>query len=314
MRTRVTRLARTAKVIGATGLVGLTATGCSVDEVLRFGWPTGITPQAERMRELWTWSTVAALVVGVLMWGLMLWPVVFHRKKSDELPRQTQYNLPLEVIYTGIPFVIILVLFYYAVGAQNFIDEQEAEPDVAVEVVGFQWNWEFRYPDERTSDGEVVSTVGSSEVIPLLVLPTERVIEYRISAKDVLHSFFVPEFLFKRDMFPRPEKNNTDNVFQNTIDRPGAFVGRCAELCGTYHAMMNFEVRALEPDLYDRYIELRRTTNPATAVPYTAGEALAELDCGELCTPTAITTRPFDTRRDANTFTGGSAGAAGGGN
>ena len=312
VRTRVTRLA---KVVGLTGLVGLTATGCSVDEVLRFGWPTGITPQAERMRELWTWSTVAALVVGVLMWGLMLWPVVFHRKKSDEMPRQTQYNLPLELIYTGVPFVIILVLFYFAVGAQDFVND-ETEADVSVDVVAFQWNWEFRYPDEQNQQGQPVSTVGSSEVIPLLVVPTQRVVEYRISSKDVLHSFFVPDFLFKRDMFPRPEKNNSDNVFQNVIDRPGAFVGRCAELCGTYHAMMNFEVRALEPDLFDDYLDLRKRTNLSTGAPYSAGEALAELDCGELCTPTAITTRPFDTRRDANSFTGGSAdsGAGSGGN
>ena len=300
-----TWVTRPAKVAGLTGLVSLAATGCSVDEVLRFGWPTGISPQAERMRELWTWSTVAALVVGLLVLLLILWPVMFHRKRSDEMPKQTQYNLPLELIYTGIPFIIILVLFYYAVGAQNYVNHNQAEADVKVEVISFQWNWEFRYPDAQTQQGQTVSTVGSSEVIPLLVVPTQRLVEYRISSKDVLHSFFVPDFLFKRDAFPRPEKNNTRNVFQNTIDRPGAFVGRCAELCGSYHAVMNFEVRALEPDLFDDYLDLRQRINLGTGAPYTAGEALAELDCGELCTPTAITTRPFDTRRDASSFTGG---------
>jgi len=302
LRTRVTRLARMA---GMTGLVGLAATGCSADEVLRFGWPTGVTPQAERMRELWTWSALAALIVGVLMWTLMLWPVVFHRKRSDEMPHQTQYNLPLEMIYTGIPFVIILVLFYYAVGAQNYVNHNEAKADVKVDVVSFQWNWEFRYPDAQTQQGETVSTVGSSEVIPLLVVPAQRRLEFQISSKDVLHSFFVPDFLFKRDSFPRPDKNSTKNVFQTTIDRPGAFVGRCAELCGAYHSMMNFEVRALPPDLFDDYLDLRKRTNLTTGAPYTAGEALAELDCGELCTPTAIKTRPFDTRRDTSSFTGG---------
>lgn len=304
VRTRVTRLA---KVTGLTGLVSLAATGCSVEEVLRFGWPTGVTPQAERMRELWTWSAIAALVVGALVWGLMLWPVVFHRKRPGsgaELPKQTQYNLPLELIYTGVPFIIILVLFYFTVGTQDFVND-ETEADLAVDVVSFQWNWEFRYPEEQTQQGQPISTLGSSEVVPLLVVPAERVVEYRISSRDVLHSFFVPDWLFKRDTFPRPEKNSSDNVFQNVIDRPGAFVGRCAELCGTYHAMMNFEVRALPPDLFDDYLGIRKRTNLATGLPYTAGEALAELDCGELCTPTAITTLPFDTRRDASTFTGG---------
>lgn len=302
MRTRVTRLA---KVAGLTGLVGLAATGCTVDDVLRFGWPQGITPQAERMRELWTWSVVAALAVGVLMWVLMLWPVIFHRKRSDEMPKQTQYNLPLELIYTGIPFLIILVLFFFTFGTQNYVNANRSDPDVKVDVVAFQWNWEFSYPDVQNQQGQAVSTVGSSEVIPLLVVPAERLVEYRVSSKDVVHSFFVPDFLFKRDVFPRPEKNNSVNVFQNTIDRPGAFIGRCAELCGTYHSMMNFEVRALPPDLFDDYLELRKRTNLGTGLPYSAGEALAELDCGELCVPTAVTTQPFDTRRDASSFTGG---------
>lgn len=301
VRTRVTRLA---KVTGLAGLVSLTATGCSVHDALSFGWPTGITPQAERMRDLWVWSTLAALVVGVLVWGLILWPVVFHRKRSERLPKQIQYNLPLELLYTGIPFVIILVLFYYAVGAQNFVNE-ERTADVKVDVVSFQWNWEFRYPDVVTQQGQPVSTVGSSEVIPLLVVPAGKVVEYRISSRDVLHSFFVPDFLFKRDTFPNPEKNSTDNVFQNVVDRPGAFVGRCAELCGTYHSMMNFEVRVLPPDLFGDYLDLRKRTNLATGAPYTAGEALAELDCGELCVPTAVTTHPFDTRRDTSSFSNG---------
>lgn len=302
MRTRLTRLA---KVSGLVGLVGFGATGCSVSEVLKFGWPDGVTPQAERMRELWTWSAVAALIVGVCVWTLILWPTVFHRKRSEELPKQTQYNVPLELIYTAVPLVIIAVLFYYAVAAQNFVNKKQ-DADLAVDVVGFQWNWEFRYPDSRTSDGETVSTVGSDTEIPLLVVPTQRLVEYRIRSVDVLHAFFVPEFLFKRDVFPNPEKNNTDNVFQTTIDREGAFVGRCAELCGTYHSQMNFEVRALRPELFDQYLRLRSRTNPQTSAPYTAGEALAELGCGELCAPKAVTTKPFDTARDADSVIGNS--------
>lgn len=299
------RSARLAKLSGLVGLVGLTATGCSTEEVLRFGWPQGVTPQAERMRELWTWSTIAALVVGVVVWTLILWPVVFHRKRSEEFPKQTQYNVPLEIVYTAVPLVIIAVLFYFTVVTQNYVQDKQ-EPDLAVEVVSFQWNWEFRYPDEQNSEGEPISTVGTDTEVPLLVVPTKRLVEYRIRSTDVLHSFFVPEFLFKRDTFPHPRENNSDNVFQNVIDREGAFVGRCAELCGTYHAQMNFEVRALSPELFDRYLRLRSETNPATAAPYTASEALAKLDCGELCTPQAITTQPFDTEREARSVTRGS--------
>jgi cytochrome c oxidase subunit 2 len=226
------------------------------------------------------------------------------------MPRQTQYNLPLEIVYTVIPTVIVAVLFYFTVTAQNFVNAKVDNPDLRVRVIGFQWNWEFQYLQEkpgnggtyqvrRTEDGAPLSTVGSSTTIPLLVVPTNRVVEYRIESTDVLHSFYIPDFLFKRDVFPKPEKNDTDNVFQTTVQRQGAFVGRCAELCGTYHAMMNFELRALSPDLFDRYLALRAQTNPQTHRAYTAGEALAQLNCGALCAPEAVTTSPYDTDRTA---------------
>ncbi len=304
------RAVRLLTMVGLAVMVAFLSTGCSIHQVFAFGWPEGVTPQAERMRELWIWATVAALVVGAIVAGLIMWSVAFHRKRSDKIPRQFQYNLPLEIVYTVIPFVIVAVLFYFTVTAQNFVNAKIDNPDVRVRVVGFQWNWEFQYlqdqpgtdgvyPVLRTQDGSPLSTVGSPATIPILVVPTNRVVEYRIVSTDVLHSFYIPEFLFKRDVFPRPEKNNTDHVFQTTIERQGAFVGRCAELCGTYHAMMNFELRALPGDLFDRYMVLRAQTNPLTNRPYTAGEALAQLNCGELCAPEAVTTSPFDTDRTA---------------
>lgn len=304
VRSRAARLVKVALI----GLTGVLATGCSAHDALGFGWPDGVTPQAERMRELWIWSALAALIVGVIVWGLILWSVAFHRKKTDDMPRQTQYNLPLEIFYTVVPFVIVAVLFYFTATAQNFVQAKVDDPDVRVQVVAFQWNWEFQYLQEqpngngdfvpmRTRAGTPLSTVGSSSTVPLLVVPTERLVEYRIVSRDVVHSFFIPDFLFKRDVFPYPEKNNTDNVFQTTVDRQGAFVGRCAELCGTYHSQMNFEMRALPGDLFDRYLELRARINPVTQEPFTAGEALRQLDCGQLCTSEAVTTSPFDTAR-----------------
>jgi cytochrome c oxidase subunit 2 len=293
-------LRRSAKLAVLAALVVPLTTGCSVQEVLRFGWPVGVTPQAEAMRELWTWSAVAALVVGVVTWGAMFWAIAFHRKRKgdDTVPRQTQYNLPLEIVFTVIPTVIVSVLFGFTVNVQNYVDTDSIEPDVRVDITAFQWNWEFGYPGTTDPTGEPVSTLGTSEKIPLLVLPTDRRIEFTQHSNDVVHSFFVPEFLFKRDVFPMPEVNDQDNVWQiDSIEREGAFVGRCAEFCGSYHAMMNFEVRALEPALFDRWIALRQQVNPATGAPYTAGEALAELDCGQLCSPEAYTTYPFTTER-----------------
>ena len=309
---------RVAGLAGLMALVSVVVSGCSTSEVLRFGWPEGVTPQADRMRDFWTWSVIASLVVGVLVWALILWPVIAHRKRGDKLPKQFQYNHFLEWIYTGIPAVIVVVLFYFTMTTQNYVlaEEEPEDVDVTVNVLAFQWNWQFEYESykdttgavvaPRTSEGPLVRTTGTSEVIPLLVLPTESTIHYNLWGRDVIHSFFVPEFHFKRDVFPYPEKNNQDSTFQNSIDREGSFVGRCAELCGTYHSAMNFEVRALNPERFDRYMVLRRSVNEDTGEPYTAGEALAVMgqedpSCGELCSPTANTTSPFNTDRTART-------------
>ncbi len=306
---RATRPARAGKVAALAGLVAATVTGCSGDEILRFGWPEAVTPQAEQMRQLWTWSVVAALVVGVIVWGLIFWTIAFHRKKkTDEgLPRQFQYNMPLELFCVVVPVIMVCVLFFFTATTENSVLDKDEDPDVTVDVVAFQWNWEFRYPGTDNGEGEPIRTVGSSTEIPLLVLPTNQVIQYDLVSTDVIHSFWVPEFNFKRDVMPHPEKNNQDNSFQNTIDREGAFVGRCAELCGTYHSVMNFEVRALSPDKFDRYLELRGQINPNTGRPATAAEALSAMQaegCGEVCAPLATTTQPFDTDRTARTASG----------
>nr|WP_179797609.1 cytochrome c oxidase subunit II [Actinomycetospora corticicola] len=290
-------MTRAAQLTGLGVVTALVASGCSFQDAIRFGWPVGVTPEAGMMRELWTWSAIAALVVGVIVWGLTAWTVAFHRRKAgaSELPRQFQYNLPLELVLTVIPLVIVAVLFYFTVVVQNVVDRQPAGNELKVDVVAFQWNWEFAYPEARTPDGTPVATVGTTEDVPLLVLPTDRPISFTQHAEDVIHSFWVPEFLFKRDVMPDPEKNDQKNTWViERIERPGAFVGRCAEYCGSYHSMMNFEVRALPGNLFDQYMQLRQSLNPQTRQPYSAAEALQTMNCGELCSPTATTTRPFN--------------------
>ncbi len=242
----------------ALGLLGmLTLTGCDLNnEFWRFGWPEGITEESTQMRQLWTGSVIAALVVGFAVWGLIGWSVVRHRKRGDELPKQTAYNLPLEIVYTIVPFVIIAVLFFYTVVVQNRVQERSAEPDVTIAVNAFKWNWQFVYPDSSGDNGEPVDTVGTSEEVPILVVPTGQDVRFEVASADVIHSFWVPEFLFKLDVIPGNE-NDRDNVFEVTVEEEGAYIGRCAELCGTYHAFMNFEVRAVSPEDFEAYIEAR---------------------------------------------------------
>lgn len=328
----------------ALGVGALLMSGCDARTAMRFGWPAGVTPEATDMGNLWTWSVITALVMGILVWGLIFWTITFHRHKSapgkDEFPRQTAYNVPLELAYTAIPFVIIAVLFYFTVIVQTTVEKKTDDPKVVVDVTAFQWNWKFGYREvtfadgakydgfvrganpfelqvqqsEKIGSGETIEipgpdggrsdevrdylqfnkieTIGSSSTIPVLVVPTDRRIEFDLASADVVHSFWVPEFLFKRDVLPFPKQNHSDNSFQvSSIEREGAFVGRCAEMCGTYHSMMNFEVRAVSPEDFDTYIKYREghpAVTPAQALQYICQQ------------PNSVVTVPFDTRRQSN--------------
>jgi cytochrome c oxidase subunit 2 len=265
-------------------VLGLTS-ACSVDQAFSFGWPRGITPQAHQMYNLWIGSVIAALAVGVFVWGLIFWCVVRYRRRGDALPPQTRYNMPIELVYTIAPFLVVSVLFYYTAVVQTYVNRLSPNPDVTVNIEPFKWNWKFSYPNAMGSDGKPVYTVGDDSYIPVLVLPTNETIRFVEHSDDVIHSFWVPELLFKRDVFP----GNIVNQFEVTIDQTGAFVGHCAELCGTYHSMMNFELRAVTPDQFTKFIAAKESGESTPDALRSIGEA-----------PYATTTFPFPDKRTGN--------------
>ncbi|MDY7084380.1 MAG: cytochrome c oxidase subunit II [Actinomycetota bacterium] len=270
--------------------------GCSLEGVGdafgHFGWPgKGITLQAHKMYDLWIASVIAALIVGIFVWGLIFWCIIRYRKRGDELPVQTRFNMPMEVLYTVTPVLIVAILFYYTAVVQTDVDKLSKNPDQVVEVVAFKWNWQFNYRDGMGAEADTVaSTVGSSDVIPILVLPTNEKIRFEETSRDVIHSFWVPEILFKRDVFP----GNVRNTFEITLDKEGRYVGRCAELCGTYHAFMNFELVAVSSERFDQFLAAKRngasTQEAMAAIGFTGDQAYA------------TTTEPFDTRRQKNSW------------
>ncbi|ORW25919.1 aa3-type cytochrome oxidase subunit II [Mycobacterium palustre] len=340
LRRRLSRRLRPLALAATLGLLAVTLSGCSWTQVLGMGWPDGITPQAHWNRELWIGSVIAALFVGVIVWGLIFWSSAFHRKKATdtELPRQFGYNMPLELVLTVTPFLIISVLFYFTVVVQEKMLHLAKDPEVVVDVTSFQWNWKFGYQKVNFKDGTLtydgadqarkqavvskpegkdehgeervgpvhginiadrsylnydkVEILGTPQEIPVLVLPAGKRIEFQLASADVVHTFWVPEFLFKRDVMPHPRANNSVNVFQvDEITKTGAFVGHCAEFCGTYHAMMNFEVRVVPANDFKAYLQQR-----------IAGKTNAEALQAIAQSPLAVTTHPFDTRRgEANT-------------
>lgn len=276
------RWTRYAGLALAIGLVTIAASGCSWTDMPRFGWPSGITVQAHRMLHLWIVACIAALCVGALVWGLIFWTVTFHRKRDDRFPRQTKYNLPLELLYTGLPAIGVVILFVFTATTENFVNKEIPHPPVTVTAVAFQWNWEFQYNDATSPvTHQVTNSIGSSTDIPILVLPVGRVVQVNERSRDVVHSFWVPELLFKRDVIP-----GLHNSFQFTLTRKGSFVGHCAELCGIYHSAMNFELRSVSPADYQTYVKVlgQNGDNPDR-------QALALAAIHE---PThAVTTRPL---------------------
>ncbi len=106
------------------------------------------------MYDLWIASCIAALAVGVFVWGLIFWCVVRYRKRGNALPVQTRYNLPMEFLYTIAPILIVSVLFYYTAIVQTDVDKLSKNPDVTVEVVAFKWNWQFNYRDGQGTEAQ----------------------------------------------------------------------------------------------------------------------------------------------------------------
>jgi cytochrome c oxidase subunit 2 len=259
-------------------------TGCSVDDAFYLGWPKGgITPQSHKMFNLWIGSVIAALAVGVFVWALIFWCVIRYRKRGDELPPQTRYNLPIEIVYSIAPFLVIAVLFYYTAVVQTDVNKLGGA-QMTVSVQASKWNWTFAYPDTKGADGQPIETVGDSNYVPVLVVPVGERIEFVEHSTDVIHSFWVPDLLFKRDVFP----GSVVNRFDTTIETEGAYVGRCAELCGTYHSMMNFEVRVVSQADFAKWLTAKQQGMSTPDALASIGQA-----------PLAVTTHPFPTKREA---------------
>ncbi|HSE09957.1 MAG TPA: cytochrome c oxidase subunit II [Nocardioidaceae bacterium] len=249
MRARVGTMA-----LVSAGLLFLGA--CSTEDqeqIRRLAMPEPATDRAPLIDELWRWSWLAAILVGILVWGLILYAVFKYRRRSDdEVPVQTRYNLPIEILYTIAPVVMVLVFFYFTVVTQNDVLAQASETEDAdhtVKVVGQKWSWTFNYMEEDAVDGLNVYTAGTPAELPTLVLPVDESVEVQLSSPDVIHSFWVPAFLFKMDVVP-----GRDNSFSFTPTKEGSYAGKCAELCGTYHSRMLFNVEVVSSTEYDEYL------------------------------------------------------------
>jgi cytochrome c oxidase subunit 2 len=223
--------------------IALTAAGCA---------PTSVTEQGKAIRHDYNVFLYLAAVVFVVVSGLLVWSMIRYRRRNDELPKQTHGNTLLELTWTAIPTVIVLALFVVTIQAQNKATKPSARPAVTVEVTAFQWSWRFAYADTP------VTVVGGPGNIPEMVLPVGQAVRVKLTTADVVHSFYVPQTLFKRQAIP-----GITNQFDLTFVTVGSYHGQCTQFCGLAHTDMTFRIKVVSQGEYQRWLAAAARTGAA---------------------------------------------------
>jgi len=243
--------------LSAISAATLALSGCSA-EAQRGFLPdsSGVTNHTDSIIGLWTSSWIVLLAVGVLSWGLIAWALIVYRRRKGEtgMPVQLRYNMPIETMFTVIPLILVLGFFAFTARDMTAIEAKTENPDVTINVVAKQWSWDFNYVDENVFDSGIQAQFTGAEenvmeTLPTLYLPVGKTVEVQLNSRDVIHSFWVVEFLYKKDMFP-----GRTNYMYFTPEKEGTYVGKCAELCGEYHSMMLFNVQVVSQSEYDAHI------------------------------------------------------------
>ncbi len=221
----------------------------------------GATKQGHDESLLWIGTMIASIVVLVFVGALIVWSIVRYRKKSDEIPRQFQYHIPLEITYIIIPVIMVLILFGFTVFTENQVDAVSPTPALKVHVTAFQWGWRYQYPGSvditgvTTEDPDPVGLNGGQCAPavdclgPGLVVPAGQTTRITLDSQDVIHGFYVPEFNFSRYAQP-----GVTNVFDLTVQHSGIYRAQCTQLCGLYHSLMFFHVVALPPGQFQAWL------------------------------------------------------------
>lgn len=221
--------------------------GCSASKLPRLGLPEPVTDNGHRTLALWQGSWVAALIVGAFVWGLIVWAVIFHRRRGNRIPAQTKYNLPIEILYTIVPFLIVAVLFYFTARDESVITKISPKGSAVhvIHVNGIRWSWQFTYEDLPAN----TVVTGTPEHAPTLYLPQGERVRFDLTTTDVNHSFWVPAFMMKMDLIA-----GRTNQFEVTPEKLGTYAGKCAELCGRDHSLMLFKVKVVPAAEYKQIV------------------------------------------------------------
>jgi cytochrome c oxidase subunit 2 len=233
--------------------------------------PIAVTSQGAETRELYTVVFIIAVAIFLVVEGLIIWSVIRYRRKpgDDTLPPQTHGNNIAELVWTVVPTLIVLFMFVISWQTLNNVDRSSADAQTKIRAVAGQFQWQFDYLDK---DG---TTVLYTELLPLvsqgggMMVPAGRTVQLALISHDVIHAFYVPQFLFKRDVVPG--RTNYFDFKVNESDAGQTFRGQCAELCGTGHSIMLFEVKALTATEFDAWLADKIAAANATPAPQPSG-------------------------------------------
>jgi cytochrome c oxidase subunit 2 len=213
-----------------------------------FGMPRSASQSGAEVSRLWRLFVTVALCVGALVWALILWSVIRYRGRRDQLPKQTLFNIPMEIAYTIIPLILVGFLFAFSFRVTRSVGILASRPDLTIEATGFQWQWRFNYPDKG------VDIIGQTDKPAEMVVPEGATVRIILTSTDVIHAFFVPEFMVKHDAIP-----GRKTAFDLKVTRLGTFTsGRCAEYCGLNHDKMDFVVRAVPQAEFDAWAAVQK--------------------------------------------------------
>jgi cytochrome c oxidase subunit 2 len=192
--------------------------------------------------------------------------IAYRRRKGDNtIPKQIRYNNPIETLFTVVPMILVVGFFAFTAKTMTDIEKPIPNPDVTIQAIGKQWSWDFNYVKEQTfetgvqADAAAVNATTLEDInnLPTLWLPVNKKIQIDLASRDVDHSFWVIDFLYKKDMLP----GKTNHMYFETT-KIGEYRGKCAELCGEYHSMMLFKVKVVSQSDYDAHItELKAAGN-----------------------------------------------------
>lgn len=243
------------KRVVLSGVLALTCvtllSSCSSQNISGLGYEKGLSSINDITLPLWQGAWIAAGIVGVITAILILWPVFFSRRKKGETgyPKQTRYNIPAEVVYTVVPFLIVAVLFYFTATSESKITKLSPSASVAhtIDVKGIQWSWQFTYQDASGATKPTVT--GTPEKPPVLYLAQGEAVRLNITANDVAHAFQIHPFLIQMQALP-----GVENHLEFIPKKVGTYPGFCNILCGRGHTYMRFYVKVVSPADYQTYI------------------------------------------------------------